>query len=58
MSVTLLATAAEISIAPDLGDLRGLALLLNGASEFTPQGKTKPVVFNLSAAVFFKNRSF
>ena len=41
-----------------LNDLRGLALLLNGASEFTPQGHTRPVTFNLSAAVFFKNRSF
>ncbi len=41
----------------DLGDLRGLQLLLNGASELTPQGKSSPVTFELSAAVFFKNRN-
>lgn len=52
------ASTPQASPPADLGDLRGLALLLKGASEFTPQGKTKPVVFDLSAAVFFKNRSF
>ena len=41
----------------DLSDLTGLELLLNGASEVTPHGKAKPVTFDLSAAVFFMNRS-
>ncbi len=52
------ASTPQASPPADLGDLRGLALLLKGASEFTPKGRTKPVTFDLSAGVFFKNRSF
>lgn len=41
-----------------LGDLRGLELLLHGASVLPPQGRTEPSTYLLSAAVFFQNRRY
>ncbi len=50
-------SAPQVSPPVDLADLRGMHLFLNGASEVTPQGQSSPVTFDLTAAVFFKNRS-
>jgi prepilin-type N-terminal cleavage/methylation domain-containing protein len=41
---------------PPLADVRGLELLLNGASERTPGGSVAPKVANMTTSVFFENR--
>ncbi len=38
-------------------DIRGLALVLSGSSELIPQGSSSTKTHELSAAVFFKNRT-
>ena len=48
-------TAQNAPPAP-LSDLRGLELVLTGASALVPNGDTTPKTFELTTAVFFENR--
>lgn len=48
-------TTAQDAV-PALTDLRGIQLVLDGQSAFTPVGRDEPQAFDLTTAVFFKNR--
>lgn len=50
------ADTAQNAVPSPLGNLRGIELVLNGASEQTPLGRTAPATANLNTAVFFRNR--
>ncbi len=44
------------SAVPTLSDIRGLELVLDGASANTVPGRSAPATFDMTTAVFFKNR--
>ena len=48
-------TAQRLAPSP-LSNMRGIELVLNGASERTPLGRTAPATALLTTAVFFRNR--
>lgn len=48
---------AQSAVPGTLSQVRGLELLLNGASERTPGGSAAPKVANLTTSVFFENRN-
>lgn len=49
-------STAQDAVPGTLDSLRGLELVLNGASQVTPAGRGSPTRFDLTTAVFFKNR--
>ena len=51
------AGSAQDAVPAAITDIRGLQLVLQGASEQAPQGSAQPETFALTAAVFFKNRA-
>ncbi len=50
------ADTAQTAVPSPLTSIRGIELVLTGASETTPRGRTSPAVAPLVTAVFFKNR--
>lgn len=50
------ATPAQAAVPASLADIRGLELVLNGASERTPGGSAAPKMANVTTSVFFENR--
>jgi prepilin-type N-terminal cleavage/methylation domain-containing protein len=50
------AAVAQAAVPADLTTIRGLELVLNGASEQTPAGSPGPKTINLTTSVFFENR--
>ncbi len=47
---------AQSAVPAQLSDIRGLQLVLNSASASPPTGRSTAQTFDLTAAVFFKNR--
>ncbi len=47
---------AQSAVPDELSDIRGLELVLNSASASPPTGRSTAQTFDLTAAVFFKNR--
>ena len=52
------AGAAQDAAPSPLNDLRGLQLVLDGASVTAPPGSSTPKIFDFRTAVFFKNRRY
>ncbi len=50
------ADTAQTAVPSPLTSIRGIELVLTGASETTPRGRISPAVAPLVTAVFFKNR--
>jgi prepilin-type N-terminal cleavage/methylation domain-containing protein len=50
------ATPAQAAVPASLPNIRGLELVLNGASERTPGGSAAPKMANVTTSVFFENR--
>ena len=50
-------TTAQSAVPGNLTQVRGLELLLNGASERTPGGSAAPKVASMTTSVFFENRN-
>jgi prepilin-type N-terminal cleavage/methylation domain-containing protein len=50
------ATPAQSAVPASLPNIRGLELVLNGASERTPGGSAAPKMANVTTSVFFENR--
>ena len=50
------ATPAQAAV-PPVGDVRGLELVLSGASERTPGGSAAPKMATMTTSVFFENRN-
>ncbi len=50
------ADTAQSAVPLPLSSIRGIELLLAGASENTPRGRTSPAVAPLVTAIFFRNR--
>jgi prepilin-type N-terminal cleavage/methylation domain-containing protein len=50
------AGAAQAAVPASLPNIRGLELVLNGASERTPGGSAAPKMANVTTSVFFENR--
>jgi prepilin-type N-terminal cleavage/methylation domain-containing protein len=48
--------APQAAVPGNLGDIRGLELVLDGMSEQTPGGSTAPKTSNVRTSVFFENR--
>jgi prepilin-type N-terminal cleavage/methylation domain-containing protein len=49
-------TTAQNAVPGTLSDIRGLEIQLDGASEQTPRGGTRPKIFRTTTAIFFFNR--
>ena len=52
----LYATVAQTAVPSPLSDTRGFEFVLDGMSEATPRGSTRPKVSSVTTSVFFQNR--